>query len=152
MIAVAGRSKVYVFGCLIPGIVCSYPAEGTCAHLLCLPCVVQVAIPATGWSLVQRSSVVCVCVCVFVWSGHCNNEAAWAQCRLSFPQKTKKKNQKKKKNFHEILLDDVVRIKYQQVSHTLWYIKFCKCHTWHVINLLNPTGHVMHQQFNTQQL
>ena len=34
-------------------------------------------------------------------------------------------------------------------TSTQWYLADCSCEC---INLLNPTGHVMHQQFNIQQL
>ena len=55
-----------------------------------LVCVVQVAVCATGWSLVQRNLPV-LCVCFFsncVWSINLNNEAAWALIWSVEPQKT----------------------------------------------------------------
>ena len=33
-----------------------------------------------------------------------------------------------------------------------WQIKEILQHVFHLLNLLKPTGHVMHQQFNIQQL
>ena len=48
MCVVAVRSKAYVCGRLITGIVGSNPAEGVDVHLLCLWSVVQVAASGTG--------------------------------------------------------------------------------------------------------
>jgi hypothetical protein len=56
---VAVRSKEYVCGRLIDGMTGSNPAEGSVV-LLCLFCVVSVAVSATtSYSLVQRIATEC---------------------------------------------------------------------------------------------
>jgi len=79
---VAVRSKSQVCGCLIPGIEGSNPAESMDIRPLCLLCVVWVAASVTGWTLVQRSLIGCVCV----WSRNLNNKAVYARDGL-FGQK-----------------------------------------------------------------
>ena len=54
--------------CLISGVASSSPAEGLDALLLCLLCVVSVAVSTSSSSFVQRSPVGCMCL-IFVWSG-----------------------------------------------------------------------------------
>ena len=62
-IPMAARSKTWVYGRSLTGIVGSNPtgkkkspAQGMVVRLLCLLCVVQVAAPATSLSPVQRES------------------------------------------------------------------------------------------------
>ena len=54
----------WVCGRSIAGIASSNPAGGKDVRLMCLLCVVEVAASATGRSVVQRSSIIRVCVCV----------------------------------------------------------------------------------------
>jgi hypothetical protein len=65
-----------VYGRSITKIAGSNAAEGMDICLLCLSCVVQVVASAKGWSLVQGSPNVCVCVSSCVWSRNRNNEPA----------------------------------------------------------------------------
>jgi len=71
-IPVAVRSKASVYSRFITGIAGSNPAEDMDFLLLC---VVELATSETGWSLVQSSPRVCVCV----WSRDLNNKAIWAR-------------------------------------------------------------------------
>ena len=41
---------------------------------------------------------------------------------------------------------------YVMLGRVDWQIKEILQHVFHLLNLLKPTGHVMHQQFNIQQL
>jgi hypothetical protein len=65
---VALRSKAYVCSSSIVGIAGSNPAEGIDFCLLCLLCVVKVAVPAAANRPFRESyrarARVCVCVCV----------------------------------------------------------------------------------------
>jgi len=56
---VAARSKAWVYGRSLAGIVGSNPAEGKEVCLLWVLCAVQVEVSATGQSLVQRSPAEC---------------------------------------------------------------------------------------------
>jgi len=60
-------SKAHVCSRLAAGIASLYPAEGMDVRLLCSLCVVQVAVSASSWPLVQWSPAGSVCVCVCVW-------------------------------------------------------------------------------------
>ena len=57
--------------CFIAGITGSNLCEGMDVCLLWLLFVVQTAASATDWSLVHRSSNVCICVCLFVYMCVC---------------------------------------------------------------------------------
>jgi hypothetical protein len=48
LIPVAMWSKVYIYSCMIAGIMGSNPTEGMNVHLLCLLCAVQVADSVMG--------------------------------------------------------------------------------------------------------
>ena len=64
-IPVVVRSKKYVWNRLLAGIEGSNPAEGMDARLLCLLCVMQLVVSETGWSLLRRSPMGCVCPIVY---------------------------------------------------------------------------------------
>ena len=57
---VAVQSKAWVYGRSLPRIAGSNPAKGIDLWILWVLCIVHVRACATGWSLVQRSHIVCV--------------------------------------------------------------------------------------------
>jgi hypothetical protein len=68
---VAGRSKVWVCGFWLAGIVGSNPVGGMDICLVYVVCALQVDVSASGWPLVQGSPTACVCVCVCVCATEC---------------------------------------------------------------------------------
>jgi len=72
-IRVAARSKAWVYGSSLAGIVGSNPAGDMD---VCVECC-QVEVSVTGWSLVQRSPT--ECDASFVWSRNLKNEEAMAR-------------------------------------------------------------------------
>ena len=65
----AARCKARVYGSSFVGILGSNSSWGTDASLLWMLSIVQVQISLTGRSLIHGSPIMCVCVCVSVWSG-----------------------------------------------------------------------------------
>ena len=72
-IPVAARSKAWICGRSLAGIVGSNPAYAW-RFVCCEYCVlyVHVEVCSTGWSLVQRNPADCVCVCVLLSVIKCN--------------------------------------------------------------------------------
>jgi hypothetical protein len=58
-VPVAARSKAWVWGRSLAGIVGSNPTEGMDVCLLWMLCFVEVEVSATGWSLLQRNPTEC---------------------------------------------------------------------------------------------
>ena len=50
-----------------------------------------------------------------------------------------------------MLLHTEARVPHK-ITTSIWLSEKYKHNSLHFFNLLNPTGHVMHQQFNIQQL
>ena len=67
---VAVLSKSWVYGRSLAGIAGSNSAEGMDVCILCVLCVVQVEAFATGWSIVQRSHLVCVSLSMIRCDSH----------------------------------------------------------------------------------
>jgi hypothetical protein len=67
-IPVALRSKVSICSSSLLGSGSSNPVESMDVRLLCLFCVVQIAVSATSWSLIQENPTGCLCpsMCVSV--------------------------------------------------------------------------------------
>jgi hypothetical protein len=77
LITVVARSKAWVCGRSLAGIVGSNPAGGMDVCLLWVLCCCQVEVSASVWSLVQRSPT--EVWCVWVWSWSLDNEEALRQ-------------------------------------------------------------------------
>jgi hypothetical protein len=64
LILLAAQSKAWVCSCSLAGIAGSYPAGDGCLSSVGVVCC-QIEVSATGRSLLQRSPMSVVCVCVF---------------------------------------------------------------------------------------